>query len=237
MTWGTTRGGSPVATMPTLDPGQTALSKQLQKMLAGFKSPEDYLSGLTGFLEGKGPSPFGGPLGPEAIDAMRTAMSGKVSDEYFQKTVAGPAATTFREEIAPAIRKEFVGPGTFWGGARAESVERQGMKLADAIASARGGMAQEALGRAGTTALGYGELMSKGVSDWTQAYVAANPAYSDTINSILAYLNTPTQLAYQDPEYIPSAIKKAMKPKGPYRPGPTFVSGSPGTYAGPTPVL
>ena len=207
-------GAKPIATMGTLDPGQQTLAKQLQKMLAGVKAPGDYLAGLTGFLEGKKPSPFGGPLGSEAIAALKKAMSGQVSEEYFQKTVAGPAATTFREEIAPTIEEKFVGPGTFWGGAKAESVERQGMKLADAIASARGGMAQEALGRAGTTALGYGELMSKGMSDWIQAYMKANPAYSDTIQSILAYLNTPTMLAYQDPEYIPGAIKKAMqKPK------------------------
>jgi len=210
----TSGGAKPIATMGTLDPGQSALAKQLQKMLAGVKSPEDYLSGLTGFLEGKGPSPFGGPLGSEAIQALRDAMSGKVSEEYFQKTVAGPAGRTFREEIVPTVQEQFVGPGTFWGGAKAESVEREGMRLADALAAARGGMAQEALGRGTQAALGYGELMSKGMSDWIQAYMAANPAYSDTIQSILAYLNTPTILAYQDPEYIPSAIKKAMrKPK------------------------
>lgn len=205
-------GQKPIATMGTLDPGQTALASQLQKMLAGVKSPQDYLSGLTGFLEGKGPTPFGGPLGSEAIAALKGAMSGKVSEEYFQKTVAGPATTTFREDIAPTIAEGFVGPGTFWGGAKGEAVQKEGLRLADAIAAARGGMAQEALGRAGETALGYGELMSRGVSDWIQAYIAANPAYSDTIQSILTYLNTPTQLAYQDPEFIPSAIKKAMKP-------------------------
>lgn len=220
--WGAAPGGlgyirkEPIATMSTLDPGQTTLAKQLQKMLAGgTQYSGDYLSGLTGFLEGKGPSPFGGPLGSEAISALKGAMSGKVSEEYFQKTVAGPAARTFREEIAPTISKEFVGPGTFWGGAKGAAVQREGLRLSDAIASARGGMAQEALGRAKEAALGYGELMSKGVSDWIQAYMAANPTYSDTIEGILAYLNTPTQLAYQDPEYIPSAIKKAMQPPQP----------------------
>ena len=209
---GISTGTSPIATMPTLDPGQTALAKQLQQMLAGVKSPEQYLSGLTGFLEGKGPSPFGGPLGSEAIAALKSAMSGKVSEEYFQGAVVGPAMKTFERDIAPRLREEHVGPGTYWGGARAESVGGGYSDLADSIAAARGGMAQEALGRGTQAALGYGELMSRGVSDWIQAYMAANPAYSDTIQSILAYLNTPTQLAYQDPEYIPSAIKEAMKP-------------------------
>jgi len=209
---GISSGQKPISTIGTLDPGQQKLAKQLQDMLkGGAQYSEDYLSGLTGFLEGKGPSPFGGPLGDEAIAALKSAMSGKVSDEYFRSTVAGPAARTFREDIAPTIRQGFVGPGTFWGGAQGEAVQKEGMRLADAIAAARGGMAQEALGRASTSALGYGQLMSKGMSDWIQAYMAANPTYSDTIQSILAYLNTPTQLAYQNPEYIPEAIKKAIQ--------------------------
>jgi len=201
-------GGKPISTMGTLDPNQTKLADQLKKMLSTVPSPDEYLSGLTSFLEGKGPNPFGGPLSSEAIDALKTAMSGKVSDEYFRNTVAGPVARQFREEIAPTIRQGFVGPGTFWGGAQAEAVQREGMRLEDAIAAARGGMASEALQRASGAALGYGELMSKGVSDWLQAYMKANPAYSDTIQAILQYLNIPTQLAYQNPEYIPQAIKK-----------------------------
>lgn len=210
-------GPQPVSMIGTLDPGQTKLAKQLQRMLAGgTQYSKNYLSGLTGFLKGK--DPFGGPLGGEAISALKRAMSGEVSEEYFQKTVAGPATRTFREEIAPTISKQFVGPGTFWGGAKGAAVQREGLRLSDAIASARGGMAQEALVGAQGAALGYGELMSKGTSDWIQAYVAANPTYSDTIESILAYLNTPTQLAYQNPEYIPSAIKKAMKPQRPVTP-------------------
>jgi len=268
---------SPISTMGTLDKGQSALAKQLQKMLkGGTQYSEDYLSGLTSFLEGKGPDPFGGPLGPEAIDAMKgamsgkapdifggavggatqqaliNAMSGKVSEDYFKSTVAGPIARRFREDIAPTIEKQFVGPGTFWGGAKGAAVQKEGMRLTDAIAAARGGMANEALNRASQTALGYGgmatqaatsakdraaqsalgygQLMSKGVTDWIQAYVAANPSYSDTINSILAYLNTPTQLAYQNPEYIPPAIKQAMKPPPaePYtgnKPGQMYIGG------------
>ena len=78
-------------------------------------------------------------------------------------------------------------------------------------------MAQEALQRGTTAALGYGELMSKGTTDWMNAYIAANPNYADTIQSILTYLNTPTMLAYQDPEYIPGAIKEAMKKPKTYK--------------------
>ena len=220
MTWASTRQGeSPISTIGTLDPNQSALANQLKKMLSGADQySKDYLSGLTSFLEGKGPNPFAGPLGNEAVNALRTAMSGKVSNEYFRNTIAGPAARQFREEIAPTIREGFVGPGTFWSGAQGEAVQKEGMRLEDALAAARGGMANEALQRASGAALGYGELMSKGVSDWIEAYMAANPTASDTIQSILQYLNTPTQLAYQNPEYIPSAIKEAMKPQKPVTP-------------------
>jgi Tfp pilus assembly protein PilX len=72
-------------------------------------------------------------------------------------------------------------------------------------------MAQEALQRSTTAALGYGGLLTQNLSDWINAFAAANPSYTDTINSIISYLNTPTQLAYQNPEYIPKAIKAAMK--------------------------
>ena len=212
MPWTSGGGVSPIATMGTLDPGQTALAKQLQKMLAGVKSPEDYLSGMTGFL-GDIPSML-----PESIrKALEEAMSGKVSEEYYQSAVAAPAIKTFERDIAPRLREEHVGPGTFWGGARAESVGRGYSDLADSLSAARGEMAQEALQRGTQAALGYGSLLTQGVSDWMQAYIAANPSYADTIQSILTYLNTPTMFAYQDPEYIPSASKEALKKPKTYK--------------------
>ena len=213
MVWETSVAGrKPIATMGTLDPGQSALATQLQQMLAGVKSPEDYLSGMSSFLSDI-PSML-----PESIrNALEEAMKGKVSEEYYQSAVAAPAIKTFERDIAPRLREEHVGPGTFWGGARAESVGKGYSDLADSLAAARGGMAQEALQRGTQAALGYGGLLTQGVSDWMQAYIAANPSYADTIQSILAYLNTPTMLAYQDPEYIPSAIKDAMKKPKSYK--------------------
>lgn len=310
MVWGTTStaGRKPVATMPSLDPGQQQMASLLQKLLSGAVSPEDYLSGLTGFLGKAGVGPtgampttptfdipamprtpaitartagaslldeggVGGALSPEVLKAFRDALSGRVSEEYFQKTVAGPATRTFREEIAPTIGEGFVGPGTFWGGAKGEAVEREGMRLAEGIAAARGQMSKEALDRQLQAALGYGEFAEraetrrgefmaqnyrtwmsarsqdyatwsqatgKSHSDWLaarsqdyatwqraktediatymQSYAQSHAAQADTINAILTYLQTPTMLAYQDPEYIPGAIKKAMEPKKPVTP-------------------
>ncbi len=207
-----------------------------------------------------------GPLDAEMIKALREAMSGRVSEEYFQKTIVDPATKAFREEIAPTLREEFVGPGTFWGGERAQAVEREGMKLADSIAAVRGTMAQSALDRQTTAALGYGELratekgqkldlasrnystwmsaksqdyatwsqttagsyndwldaksqdystwrsgLSADLSTYMQGFIEANPTYADTINSIISYLNVPTMAAYQNPEYLPSAIQSALR--------------------------
>ena len=265
------------------------------------------ISAATG---GAGLAPGG--VGSNVSDALRSALAGGVSEEYWQNTVAAPALKTFQEDIAPGIREEFAGPGTFWGGARGEAVNKGASNLAGSLAAARGEMANQALNRQVTAGLGLGELQAtaegqkanfmaqnygnwvsarsqdyntwanatgkshadylnarsqdyntwqnaevqaysawmnarsqdyntwsnatgKGYADYLSArsqdyntwqnaktqefnsymdaYIKANPTSTDTINSILAYLNTPTQLAYQNPEYIPSAIKAAMKPQ------------------------
>lgn len=231
----------------------------------------------AGSASGDRADPFGGPLGNEVLAAMRSALSGKVSDEYFKSTVAGPLGRQFREDIAPTIRESFVGPGTFWGGAKGEAVQKEGMRLQDALASARGGMANEALSRALKAALGYmdtqgtydmqrADIMSRNYDsyldarsqdyntwaqltggaygDWLDArsqdystwqgarssdlnayinaFMQANPSSADTMQAILQYLNTPTQLAYQNPEYIPQAIRDEMEKAGtnaPTQPG------------------
>ena len=137
-------------------------------------------------------------------------MKGKVSEEYFESTIAGPARKQWQEEGAPAAREEFVGPGTFWGTARGQAVERGRQAVESDISATRGKMAEDALNRSLQAALGYGGMMSQNLGNWIQAYMAANPSQADTINSILQYLQTPTQIAYQNPEYIPQAIKGAM---------------------------
>ena len=262
------------------------------------------ISAVTG---GAGLAPRG--VGGNISEALRSALVGGVSEEYWQNTVAAPALKTFQEDIAPGIREEFAGPGTFWGGARGEAVNKGASNLAGSLAAARGEMANQALNRQVTAGLGLGELettaagqkanfMAQNYGNWVSArsqdyntwanatgkshadylnarsqdyntwqgaqvqaynswtnarsqdystwsnatgkgyadylsarsqdystwqnaktqefnsymdaYIKANPTSQDTINAILAYLNTPTQLAYQNPEYIPSAIKNAI---------------------------
>ena len=284
--------------MGTLDKNQKALANYLKKLLMQNQGGGNYLSGLSSYLSGAGVGDVGampttpklnipampttpvisagtsgaglisGGVSGNVSNALRSALAGGVSEEYWKNTVAAPAMKTFEEDIAPRLREESVGPGTYWGGARAENVGKGYSDLADSLAAARGEMANQALNRQVTAGLGLGELetaaegqkanfMAQNYSTWQNArsqdyntwsnatgkgyadylsarsqdyntwqgaktqqlnsymdaYIKANPTSTDTINSILAYLNTPTQLAYQNPEYIPSAIKAAMKPQ------------------------
>ena len=211
-TWGTGGGNGPVTMESSLDHGQTALAQQLQDMLSGVKPPEDFLSGLSAYVGGQ--TPFGGPGGADILAAIKRAMSGKVDEGAFGAAVSGPMRRDWEQYGAPAAREEFAGPGTYWGTARGQAVERGRMGVEGDIAAERGKMAMESTQRALQAALGYGGLLTQNVSNWIQAYVAANPTQADTINSILAYLQTPTQIAYQNPEYIPSAIGNAMTGSG-----------------------
>lgn len=210
-TWGA-GGEGPVVMEPSLDPGQTALAEQLQGMLSGIKPPQDFLSGLSTFVGGQ--TPFGGPGGSNVLAALQDAMAGKINEEAFQASVAGPMREEWKRYGAPAAREEFVGPGTFWGTARAQAVEHGRETVESEISERRGEMVQQAMTQALQAALGYGGLVSQNVSNWIQAYIAAHPTQADTINAILQYLQTPTQIAYQDPEYIPGAIREAMGGRG-----------------------
>lgn len=210
-TWGTGADG-PVIMEPSLDPGQTELATQLQNMLSGIQSPQDFLSGLTQFTSGQ--NMFQGPGGADVLSALQSAMSGKIDEEAFRTSVAGPMREEWKRYGAPGVREEFVGPGTFWGTAKGQAVERGRQAVEGDIAGERGKMAMAATDRALQAALGYGGMMSQNLGTWIEAYIAANPSQADTINAILAYLQTPTQIAYQNPEYVPQAIQDAISGRG-----------------------
>jgi len=203
-------GKGPVTMESSLDPSQTALAEQLSNMLAGVKPPQDFLSGLSAFIGGQ--SPFGGPGGNDILTAIQNAMAGKINEEAFQASIAGPMREEWKTTGRPTVAEEFVGPGTYWGTARGAAVEKGRQAVEGDIAEERGRMAIDATQRALQAALGYGGLLTQNVGNWIQAYIAAHPTQADTIQAILQYLNTPTQLAYQNPEYIPGAIKRAMEP-------------------------
>ena len=210
-TWGT-GGEGPVTMEPSLDPGQTALATQLQNMLSGVQSPQDFLSGISSFVGGQ--SPFAGPGGSDILAAIQKAMKGGIDEGAFQAGIATPMRKEWQEYGAPAAREEFVGPGTYWGTARAQAVEHGRESVEGRISEQRGQMVQQAMQDALQAALGYGGLISQNLGNWIQAYLQAHPSQADTINSILAYLQTPTQIAYQNPEYIPGAIQDAMHTGG-----------------------
>lgn len=146
----------------------------------------------------------------ELYNALLNALQGQFPEEYFGTAVAGPLRRRFEAERAPAIREEFAGPGTFWGTARGTAVERGREHMEEDIAGARA----------------------------TLAYQTQRQA----LEAALAYLGIPLMAAYQPYDEGGggggTALGSALappKPKPVY--GPTYVPGSPGIYAGPTPTL
>lgn len=60
------KGVQPVSMVSSLDPGQQTMATQLQQMISGAPSPDEYMAGMTGFIGGGLPTPYGaGPLGGE----------------------------------------------------------------------------------------------------------------------------------------------------------------------------
>lgn len=91
----------------------------------------------------------------ELFNSIVTALQGQFPEEYFQSSIAGPMRTEFEEDIAPAVRQEFVGPGTYWGGARASEVTSKRGKMETDISARRTELAYQTRLQALQSALTY----------------------------------------------------------------------------------
>jgi len=87
--------------------------------------------------------------------ALVNALKGQFPEEYFSTAISGPLRRRFEAERAPAIREEFAGPGTFWGTARGQAVERGRERTEEDIASARATLAYQTQQQALQAALAY----------------------------------------------------------------------------------
>lgn len=45
----------------------------------------------------------------------------QATSEFFNKSIAAPMMTQFKQDILPQIQESFAGPGTYWGSARADA--------------------------------------------------------------------------------------------------------------------
>ena len=103
----------------------------------------DMLSALAGQLGGM-VSPHETPYGQQVGSALSSLLSGEFPEEYFKTSIEAPAQKRLEEVTLPATREAYVGPGTFWGGERAEAERRAGTDLDATLAAIRGELGYKA---------------------------------------------------------------------------------------------
>lgn len=87
--------------------------------------------------------------------ALLAALQGQFPEEYFATSIADPLRRAFERETAPAIREEFVGPGTYWGTARAGEVTKGRARVEEDISGKRAELAYQTQLQALQAALAY----------------------------------------------------------------------------------
>jgi hypothetical protein len=101
------------------------------------------LSDLAGKLGGM-TSPWETAMGEQVSTALTSLLSGEFPEEYFRTAIEAPAQKRLEEVTLPGVREAYVGPGTFWGGERAEAERRAGTDVDMMLAAVRGDLGYQA---------------------------------------------------------------------------------------------
>ncbi len=101
------------------------------------------LSDLAGKLGGM-VSPLETPMGEQVSTTLTSLLSGEFPEEYFRTSIEAPAQKRLEEVTLPGVREAYVGPGTFWGGERAEAERRAGTDVDMMLAAVRGDLGYRA---------------------------------------------------------------------------------------------
>ena len=109
----------------------------------------DELTGFESMIPGQ--SAVSGDLSTALVNALQ----GQFPEEYFSTAIAGPLRRTFEQETRPAIAEEFVGPGTYWGTARAGEVTKGRARMEEDITAKRAELAYQTQLQALQAALAY----------------------------------------------------------------------------------
>jgi len=107
------------AKLPTATKEQQKLANQLYQVLSGWM-PQPELRGTR-----------------RATLANLMDLSPEKVEEYYQTVVRQPALKVFEEETLPAIRRSYIGPGTFWSSMRAEAERKSRENLEKALEATR----------------------------------------------------------------------------------------------------
>jgi len=203
--------GEDLTGFESLTGAQQGVSQQftdaLKNAFAGMQDKFTYKPTMADTM--KGYNPYGGEVGQATKDALLRALSGEFPEEYFRESIGGPTRDTFRRETAPAVREEFVGPGTFWGTARAGAVSGERGKMEDNLAAIRGELGYKAqvmaLNAVGTSLEAQQNAQRMAQQEYLtnlqisfQDYMKSHPEMSESLQSALEYLNIPMLATYQE---------------------------------------
>ena len=97
----------------------------------------DELTGFESMIPGQA------AVSGDLSSALVAALQGQFPEEYFTTAIAGPLRRTFEQETRPAIAEEFVGPGTYWGTARAGEVTKGRARMEEDITARRAELAYQ----------------------------------------------------------------------------------------------
>jgi len=151
--------------------------------------------------------------------SLVNALKGQFPEEYFSTAIAGPLRRAFERETLPGIGEAFVGPGTYWGTARAGAEVRGREKMEEDVAARRAELAYQTQQQALAAALAYlGIPLMAAYQPYEEGGVGspaggASGGWGSSIQRALA----------------------APKPK--LITGPTYTGGAVIPYAGPTSTL
>lgn len=145
--------GKPSMTGYGIDPALSRLfpSKPQKRKPGGVETFPigDELTGFESMIPGQA------AVSGDLSTALVNALQGQFPEEYFSTAIAGPLRRTFERETRPAIAEEFVGPGTYWGTARAGEVIKGRTRVEEDITARRAELAYQTQQQALAAALAY----------------------------------------------------------------------------------
>ena len=109
----------------------------------------DELVGFESMIPGQ--AAVSGDLSTSLVNALQ----GQFPEEYFSTAIAGPLRRAFEQETLPGIKEAFVGPGTYWGTARAGEEVKGRTRMEEDITAKRAELAYQTQLQALQAALAY----------------------------------------------------------------------------------
>ena len=97
----------------------------------------DELTGFESMIPGQA------AVSGDLSTALVNALQGQFPEEYFSTAIAGPLRRAFEQETLPGIKEAFVGPGTYWGTARAGEEVKGRTRVEEDITARRAELAYQ----------------------------------------------------------------------------------------------